>query len=529
MKKYNYFDDEPLSAPSEKSSLHKINLDNVKQRVKRGISWLSSGEIIDDIKSLSDMPNLRKAVIKTAIAVFFVIFVILFIIIFTATINSQNKKIELFHADAGKVCTDTMLEYGVIKTLPLDEKTYGEDMVMLTGLCYVRQIDFDNDNSPELFLVHNSKNTYTLEVWSYVKKEFTKIYSHEINSTENTTDGSWIGLYHHKNKYYLCLSEKSNPQKVTFYALKGHSFKEDSGCDYDYKNNIYSIDGKINAQDFETIKFSVIKSSKAESITDTVSANIDELSTVSVAELDEKKTPEDLKNDAYYEIVEKRNNEYGKAQINRDDSNEYIDGLAVVRLVDFNKDGNDELFIAYRKIIKISTTNNYYGQSFVTEEPTYCMEVYDWNGTIARKVFSKDSVSNFLGDSDSFYVMLRNSAKSVDICTNSYDYQSERNYTASSRIYRMSEKETFDSIFNARIVSEYGWNQYYIDNEYTYRSQFEEEGYQVPMFMDDDASYDDSKYTVLYLSSDEKSKELESVVDDTVKTIETLNKNYVAD
>ena len=528
MRKYNYFDDEPEEIEKDKKILPHIDFDLVLEKIKSGLSRLASGEILDDIRELRTMPNLKRAVLKLTAFAVFLIFVILFIIIFTATINSQNNKTELFLADAGKVCTDYMTKYGPIKSEPMKIDSSDDELFMLTGLCYARQMDFDNDGDAELMVVYNNKNVYTLEVWSYVKKDFTKVYSQEANSTNDLTDGSWIGLYRKSNKYYICKSEKDEPEKVVFYALKGNSFKKDSYCDYDYKNNIYSIDGKINASDFETIKFSAIKSSRAEAITDTVTENLSALSSISAASLEKSKTPQELKNDAYYEIVEKRNNAYGKASEEAENGVTYIDGLAVVRLVDFNNDGNEELLLVYRKMVKKSSTDYYSGQNIIIEEPAYCMEVYDWNGTVARKIFSRDNISNLMGHTDTNFLMLRSTDNGYDICVNYYTYKSDYTYTASSRIYRMEEDSKFGTIFSARVESEYGWKQYYIDNEYTYQSTFEDKAYEVPLFLNDSGSYGD-EYSVTYLSTEQDEKELDGVIDDTVKTIETLNQNYIAD
>lgn len=528
VKKYNYFDDEPEITKTKKSITFEIDFNDIKYKFEDIFSKIANGEILDNIKALRELPNLKKAALKLGAFGMFVIILLISILIFSHSINSQNKKNHLFYTDAGKVCTDYITEYGSVKWEALNKETYGKGMAKLTGLCYARQMDFDNDGSDELMLVYSNKNIYTLEVWSYVKKEFTKVYSQEANSTDNSKDGSWIGFYHKNNKYYICKSERKSPEKVTLYALKGDTFKKHSSCDYDYKNNIYSVKGKINAQDFETIKLSVIKSSRAELIIDTVTANIDSFATVSVANIEKSKTPEQLKNEAYYQIVESRNEQFGKAKIVTEKAKAYINGVAVVRLIDFNNDGNDELFIVYRKNIKKSATNYYTGEYIVIEEPTYCMEVYNWNGTIAKKVFSKDSVSNLMSDHETNYIMLQKSKNTVDICTNSYLYRSEYTYSAASRIYRMNKNEEFESVFNAKIESEYGYKQYYINNEYTYQSSFENKGYRVPLFMNDSGSFDDNKYTVTYLSG-VKGEKYNAVMNDTVKTIEKLNKNYVAE
>ncbi|MCH5321403.1 MAG: hypothetical protein J1E36_06540 [Eubacterium sp.] len=529
MRKYNYFDDEPevIESKNKKIIIPRIDFSSLAESIKRSSKAIAHGEALQEVKELNSMPNLKKLALKLLAFVLFIIFIVVFILIFSHSISSQNKKNALFYTDAGKVCTDYITNYGSVKWESMDSDTYGKDMARLTGLCYARQMDFDNDGSDELMLVYNNKNIYTLEVWSYVKKEFVKVYSHEANSTEDVKDGSWIGLYHQSNKYYICKSEKNEPEKVNLYALKKDTFSKTSSCDYDYKNNIYSVNGKINAQDFETIKFSVIKSSRAEAISETVIANIDSFHTVSIIELENQKTPEQLKAAAYYEVIENRNNMYGKAKVKAENGKSYIDGVGLVKLVDFNNDGNDELFIVYRKKIKQSATNYYTGEAIIIEEPTYCMEVYSWNGTLAKKIFSKDSISNLLYDNDTNYVMLQNSKNSVDICTNFYTYKSNYTYTASSRIYSLKEEE-FEPIFNVKLVSEYGYKSYYINNEYTYRSTFEDKAYRVPMFLDDDGEYDKEKYTVVYLSGDKK-ENLNTVVNNTIKAIESLNSSYIAE
>ena len=94
------------------------------------------------------------------------------------------------------------------------------------------------------------------------------------------------------------------------------------------------------------------------------------------------------KKDAYFEIVESRIDRYGEAKIKSESGRSYIDGVCYVNLIDFNNDENEELFIAYRKQVRQSATDYYTGNFIVVEEPTYCMEVYSWNGTVAKKIFS---------------------------------------------------------------------------------------------------------------------------------------------
>lgn len=524
VKKYNYFDDPPKTEPGKENKNKKADFEKILNKTKSTFEYIVHGDALNDIKEFRELPNLQIRLLKLLAFVLFIIFIIIIIITFNHTINTQNKRNEQFYKDAGRVCTNYITEYGPIKWETMDSDTYGKDIVRMTGLCYARQMDFDNDGKDELLLCYNDKNVYSMDIWSYVGKEFTKVYAQPISSTDDDTDGSWIGLYHKNNKYYICQASKEDATKIDLYALKGDSFSKTSECEYDYENDIYSVKGKINAQDFETIKLSVIKASKAEAISETVISNLETFSNVSVANIENSKTPEQLKAAAYYEIVEKRNQKYGQAKVVTNAGRSYIDGVAVVKLIDFDGDGNEELFLVYRKLLRQSATNAYTGEFITIEEPTYCMEVYTWNGTVANKVFSKDSISNLLNDEDTNYIMTQKAGKRTNICTNTYSFESTNNYTAVSRIFEFKDGE-FTTTYNAKIIDEYGWKQYYLDNEYSYESQFRDSGYKVPMFMDDDDDVDNAIYSVTYLSGS-KDRGFDSVVSSTVKVIQSLNKNY---
>lgn len=528
MKKYNYFDDDPEDFLPVKSKKIDFSFNKVAGSAKQSIEDFVHGNTLEDFKAIKEMPNLKAAILKLTAFVLFILTVIIFVIVFSHSISSQNKKNEQFYIDAGKVCTDYLTDYGIIKWERLDSDEYGAGMTRLTGLCYARQMDFNNDGSDELMLCYNNRNVYTLEVWGYIDKQFTKIYSDEANRTEDSRDGSWIAFFYKNNKYYICKSSPDAPEKVKLYGLKGDTFKEDSECDYDYKNDIYSVKGKINAQDFETIKLSVIKASKAEVISDIVTENIDSFNTVSMATINSQKTEEELKADAYYKIIESRNEKYGKAKVTTDKGETYIEGLAIADLVDFDGDGNEELLLVFRKMLKESATNAYNGQRIIIEEPTYCIEVYSWNGAVTKKVFSRDSVSNYLSDNSVNYIMLEKNDSTSSICINNYSYKSERNYTASSRIYEYKDG-SFDCTFSAREENSYGYKNYYLDGKYVYSSAFSAAAYKVPKFMDDSDDYDKSKYTLIYLSGKNNSADLENTVKDTIETIEGLNRNYVSE
>lgn len=525
MKRYNYFDDDPEELEPKRRI---VNLDfdirSVGNSIKQRFEYLAHGDVLDDFKQIREMPNLTALFLKVLAFVLFLVFVAVIIISFSHTISAQNKKTDKFNKDAGKICSSYITEYGAAKPERLDSTVYGKDMARVTGLCYARQMDFNNDGSPELMLCYNDGSIYVLEVWGYVGKDFTRLYSEEANSTDNIKDGAWIAFYYKNNKYYICKSKKATPKKVELYALKGDKFKKSSSCDYDYKDNIYSVRGKINADDFETIKLSVIKSSKAEHIVDVATENIDSFGTISMSYLNSKKSDAQLRAEAYYSIIDSRHEKYGKAKVENGEDGKYIDGVALVKLVDFDADSNEELLLVYRKMVKEAATNYYTGERITIEEPAYCVEVYSWNGTVAKKILSKGDVSNYLEQDDVNYIMLNRSEKGpIRICTNTYTWRTGHSFTASSKIYAL-EKDGFDVKYNARLEDEYGYREYYLDGDYTYRSTFVEKGYEVPKFMNDSEKCDDSFELIYFSGEDENS--FNKTVDNTVKEIQKLNKRY---
>ncbi len=525
---YNYFDDDDVNRKRESklgdallyASAWAKNLKNSKGGV------LSLDDLVhgETIKELKEMPNLRALFLKLLAFILFLIAVGIFIFGFAHTINSQNRKSDRYFQDAGNVCTEAIVNYGSSKWDYLNEETYGEDMAYLTGLCYARQMDFDDDGNDELMLCYNNGTEYILEVWSYIGKDFTNIYSESVNHTGDVTDGSWISFYHKNNKYFICKSEPDTPEKVVIYALKGDAFKKHSECDYDYKNDIYSIKGKISAYDFETIKLSVIKSSKADSIVDLVTTTIQGFST-SADLLDDAKSEEQLKAAAYYDVVSRKIKKYGNPKFKHEDGIDFVDGVSYVKQIDFNNDGNTELIIVYRKMIKKSTTDNRTGNSIVIESPAYCAEVYGWNGTIAKKLFYTDSLSRYYGTDTTYYLMLQKSGDNTNICINDYTFTSQTSYNASSKIYAL-EGESFEATYSASKNVEYGWSTYYINGERLYdESQFRSRGFEVPLFLNDEDTYDSSEYTVIYMSGKD-GVDYGKIEADTIKQIQQLNKNY---
>lgn len=524
MKKYDYFedDDENISASNESNFSEKLK--NALFSLKDTVRTIFDK---DTISQLDELPHLKRRVLKLSAFLAFVLVVIIFIACFSHSINAQNKKNETFCKNAGEVCTQYIKEYGSAKYDVLDAQKYGENQARLTGLCYARQMDFNGDGDDELMVCYNNKNVYYLEVWGYSHKKFVRLYSKEANSTENVKDGVWVGFYYDNGKYYICKSEKASPESVTLLALHGDEFKETSKkWDYDFENDIYSKKGKINANSFETIPLAVFRKSRAEIIISQVSKNIDAFGNISSKAITNNKSKAQLEADEYYSVVKRRLEKYGAPEIVDENGYSYISGVAMVRLIDFDGNGDDELMIVYRKYKTKSKYDNYSGEYIYYEVPMYSLDVYDFNSTSARRIFSKESVSNCLLDENEnvFYLMMLQGKKTTNIYNNVYTFENNYKYTASSKVYRM-KKGKFETTYSAKLENDYGYKRYYIDNESVYSSEFDERGHKVPMFLDDDAKVDTTKYSLYYLSGKNTSN-YQEIINETNNTIKKLNPDY---
>ena len=352
MKKYNYFDDEADEIEEVKKSSSKktgkIDLSAIINKFKK-IEATVHEEAEEDIEVVEKFPLLRSAVIKGLWIAGAILIAIIMAVSFSVSLNSKNKKAEQFNKDAGNVCINYIKKYGSVKWEALDEAKYGENKAKLTGVCYARQMDFNGNGRDELMLCYNSDNVYYLEVWGYHKGDFSQLYKDEANSTQKEAEGYWVSFYRKGNKYLICKNDKNNPRNLTTYTLRNGKFRKSGTASYDIASDTYSIKGKIIKDKFETIKLSCFRKSKAEITTELVSANIDAFGNISSQAIANTLSEKERKANAYYEVVRKRLEKYGQPSIKTDDDGEkYIDGVAYVKQIDFDADGNDELCMVYR-------------------------------------------------------------------------------------------------------------------------------------------------------------------------------------
>lgn len=528
--KYNYFDDDSDYEEIESKSLKKSQSVRdffVRAYYNLKLFFLDLPQRIPKFGEIRTYPNLRSLVLKSGAGILLLIAVIVCTSVFAGSINKSNTKNDLFCEDAGKVCTNYISKYGASKYERLTTKD-GQRLAKMTGLAYARRMDFNDDGRDELMACYLDGGVYYLEIWGYDGKEFVKFYTGPANVSEKDEElGSWLTFYQKGNKIYIGYSDPEDVKSVALYALKGKEFKKVDSCTYNETTGMYSIGSKTNSTDFERIQLSYIRAGQAEIMMDTVVNNLEAFNASTSAELEAEKTDAQLKAEAYYAIVEKYNNKYGSAKYEKEGSNHYIDGLAVVDLIDFDGDGNEELLLVYRKNLRKRSKNSYSNKYIAIVDPVYCIEVYNWNESMAKCIFERTGISTkFENNDNSNFIILRSIGKYMDICNNTYSYPGRSQYTASSKIYRL-KKERFDTVYDSRIVYEYGYKTYYIDGERTYRSTFEHQGYAVPYFCND-SSYNTDEFSITYISGGKKKEdELKDRVAETVKSIKQLNNGYV--
>ncbi len=529
MKKYNYFDDEPEYEESLKDKIIVYAVcayDTVKDRISGKISSARThNEAEERISTIFDR---RGKLLRALSVLLFIIFTACIVFAFVSNINSSSKRLKKYYADAGAVCSEIMTSCGSCKTTAAD----GKDLWNMNGLCYVRQLDFDNDNSDELLVIYSSSGKYIAEVWGYKGKEFINFYRQPVNYIEIDGESScFLTVYNRNSKYYIGVTDSENSAEINMLQLKKDEFKESSySCEYDAEKDLYAVKSKINSTDFETIRLSNLSESRAERLVESVNANLDNFITSPAKQVNAPQTPEEIKAAAYYNVALKRIEKYGKPEVGTENELCFAGGTAVVRLIDFDADGNDELLIISRKNKKVSETDRK-GNSVIEEIPEYRLEVYGWQEERTVKLYENDGLSSIKGkdNKDVFYILRINDDGTVDICNNSYTYskRSDNVWTASSKIVSLKDGE-FETEFSAKISNQYGDKSYHIDDSRVSKSTFNNKGYIVPYFCNED-DYDKNKFRITKLQGTAAdSSDLKNIINETNKTLSDLNPSYIA-
>ena len=533
--KYNYFDDDAeyldkRRAKKEARLLAKKKaeaaLQNAAVFAVAAIKKLSKGKINVKVKSFS-LPQIKNARLligfRAAVGILLAAAVVFTGVFFYSDLRGSNKAQQKFRQDAGEVCSKLISAYGVCKTMPLEE----ENQYQLTGLSYVRQMDFDSNGESELLAAYLDGGEYKIEVWGYSGGDFSKLYDGRANTFANV-NGCRLTIYSHGGKYYIGeIGEDGKTMQLS--TLSFGKFKSSRECEYDAANDIYAIKGEINTENFETVSFSYISANRAESLAERVSKSLAEFDTSEAVRRQSKKSDSELMKDAYYSVVEDLNAKYGKASYESVSDICYGAGLCAVRLIDFNHDGTDELLAVFRYDKKVSADDKN-GEHVLKEEPNYRMEVYAWNGSTAVRAFDSDGVSTLQEkDDDSRFYILQKDDEKTYICRNSYSYSAKtsRVWSGTSRISAQGENGIFEPIFTANAESDYGYMSYMINGEKSYRRDFEKNGCIVPYFCGNNTDYDDSEFEIRWLQGDSsKGSDIRNMISETQKTIRSLNSAY---
>lgn len=455
----------------------------------------------------------------------FVIFVMIVstVSVVSHKINSNADMDHSFNTSAGEICNQYATKYGNCNYESLGQ--YGIQGYRLTGVCCVRQIDFDGDGTGELLICYKDRNTYYAEVWGFHGKKFDMLYKDKICQTKDKKDDVWITLYYHNGKYSIGKHSQKDVSQVALYSLKHHKFVQTDICTYDPVADAFTVDKKVNLDDFERIKMSVMRESAAYIASDNANTAIENM----MVEQNEGKPiqkKKNNKNSAYYSVVKSLNERYGVAKFHTNPGRAYASGLAVVRLLDFDNDGTEELLTIYRRAVNEmgeDTDGNYKSESTYK----YCVAIYTWNGKIATQVYSSEDLSNCMTNDVNRYYVLQRDGKKLNWCSNHFVVQDYgRNVEATSKILSFNST-SFDQEMKAYYSTNYGYTEYYLNDQWASKSKFTDNGgFSVPFF-DGESYYDQEKYIIEYVQTKAANQNaIKSVVERTEDTIKTLDNTY---
>lgn len=543
MSRYNYFDDDDIIEEDGNVSLRdRHGADKIKaiakavgkrfdnsakkaaNSIKKDIMLARSYASADaqDFEEQEYKIYKSKKRIVVILSVFLTVLVFAVMIFATVhSINAENKRIKEFNTNAGTVCADYIAKYGNCNYENLFDR-YGVSGYRMNGLCYVREIDFDNDNVSELLICYFDGNQYHTEVYGYNReKKFVPLYKGTAAQGKSEKEDVWITIYAHNSKYYIGEHTGKDLSKVSLFTRRGDEFEKKQDCTYDAITQEFTVKKKIDVSSFERIKLSVLGEQKANMITEIVSNTVDKFT---------DKTGKSVVsgevggiNSAYSKVVQSYINKYGMPKYIEKDGISYIDGLAAAELIDFDGDGTNELLISYRREVLARGEDNR-GNYIATSKYQYYVDIYQYNGSGAKLIFQRDDVSVSLNDTDEKYFVIKALNGKKYYCSNSFsNTEYGRKIYAASSIYRLG-KDGFTEKFKASYATEYGYTKYYINSERVYsKSEFDSKGYEVALFNGSD-DYDSSVFSVTHLQCKTKDAgDMENQVEKTNAVIASLN------
>ena len=562
MRKYNYFDDNDIQNsiyddPMDPYNIiHSIANMSMKSYFKDGKNIFAPvlatakgilskakrkeihiGDIKKDIKDIKNIKNIElpeihfdeksKHKLRFLPFVLFVVFIVIFIAIFVNSIESENEKIAQFNASASDVCIDKINTFGVCNFEKLDEDEYGKNLHRLTGTCFVRELDFDNNGISELLVTYSDGGVYFNEVWGFDGDQFISLYNKEANFVADKTKGSWITLYRHNNKYYIGTNATDDGAEVDLYTLKGDSFDKKYTCQYDFVTETFTIKKKQDVVSFERIELSCISQRLGNKRVDEftkateVFASSQVISAANLAKDDTQKMHQ-----AYYALVQEYNNNYGISTFNLTENTASLSGLGVVKIVDFNGDDVDELMLIYQKSVGVRDEDRNGNYISVKEDRYYC-DIFRWTGQKAVRAFQHEGLSGMQDNGTDTLFILKHQDGKTYYCANTYVVENKgKSITSSSKIYELTDIN-FETTYKAIMRNSYGSVTRTIDGDKVSKTDFEASKDTVALFCNDN-EYNTEIFTVGYVKrKSADSADVEKQVNETINEIRKLNKQYV--
>lgn len=107
-------------------------------------------------------------------------------------------------------------------------------------------------------------------------------------------------------------------------------------------------------------------------------------------ELNNKKEKHD-REQAYYDLIQEYQKKYGEGEMKNSRDQKYLGGLCFIKMLDFNKDGKDELVLAYETVGIDKNTKVF--------PPKYKIEVWDFKDQNVKQVYAGDPYAHDGGTS----------------------------------------------------------------------------------------------------------------------------------
>ena len=109
-----------------------------------------------------------------------------------------------------------------------------------------------------------NNDTYTVEIWGFHGKDFMQLYTGKPLQRSNREYDIWFGIYSDKEDYFLAQHSGDMAENVSILKLSGDTFKEKTTCEYDESTISYIMNKKNVTDDFERVRFAVLRESTAE-------------------------------------------------------------------------------------------------------------------------------------------------------------------------------------------------------------------------------------------------------------------------